>query len=232
MEGNKGRVCVTGGTEHEKNLSFLTSLPGASQNLQIFSADLENPESFGAAIEGCIGVFLVATTIDFKGREPEEVVNKRTIDGTLGILKACLNSKTLKRIVYTSSASAVVFNGKDIEVMDESFWSDVDYIRSLNSSGDSYFISKTLTEKSALEFAEQHGLDLVTIIPSFVFGPFICPKLPASVYTSLAMVFGDKDQYSYLINFPMITWTTWPKHIYFSLNILIQKGDIIAHQMP
>ncbi|KAJ7962199.1 Dihydroflavonol-4-reductase [Quillaja saponaria] len=230
MEGNKGRVCVTGGTgyigswtirrllengysvnttirsnpEHEKDLSFLTSLPGASQNLQIFSADLENPESFGAAIEGCTGVFLVATPVDFEGREPEKVVIKRAIDGTLGILKACLNSKTLKRIVYTSSNSAVVFNGKDIEVMDESFWSDVDYIRSLNSSGDSYFISKTLTEKSALEFAEQHGLDLVTVIPSFVLGPFICPKLPGSVRMTLAMVFGDRDHYKHLINTSMV----------------------------
>ncbi|KAJ7962196.1 Dihydroflavonol-4-reductase [Quillaja saponaria] len=175
MEGNKGRVCVTGGTgyigswtikrllengysvnttirsnsEHKKDLSFLTSLPGASQNLQIFNADLENPETFVAAIEG---------------------------------------------------ATAVVFNGKDIEVMDESFLSDVDYIRSLNSTGDSYFICKTLTEKSALEFAEQHGLDLVTVIPSYVLGPFICPKLPGSVHITLAMVFGDKDLYRYLIN--------------------------------
>ncbi|KAJ7971750.1 Dihydroflavonol-4-reductase [Quillaja saponaria] len=235
MEGYKGRVCVTGGTgyigswtikrllengysvnttirsdpaEHKKDLSFLTSLRGASQNLQTFNADLENSETFVAAIEGCIGVFLVSTPIDFEGREPEEVVNKRTIDGTLSILKACLNSKALKRIVYNSSAATVVFNGKDIEVMDESFWSDVDYIRSLNSSRDSYFISKTLTEKSALEFAEQHGLDLVTVIPSYVLGPFICPKLPASVHISLAMEFGDKDLYSYLINatmFPMPT---------------------------
>lgn len=29
-------------------------------------------------------------------KEPEEIVTKRTIDGALGILKACLNSSTVK----------------------------------------------------------------------------------------------------------------------------------------
>jgi len=32
-------------------------------------------------------------------------VTKRTIDGALGILKACKNSKTVERVVYISSAS-------------------------------------------------------------------------------------------------------------------------------
>ncbi|CAH2056700.1 unnamed protein product, partial [Thlaspi arvense] len=125
MEGGKGTVCVTGGTGYvaswmikklleegysvrttsrsypasncaygypvldpTKDLSYLTSLPGASERLQIFDADLARPESFRSAVEGCIGVFHVF--------------------------------------------------------------------------GGSYRISKTLTEKAALEFAEKNGLDLVS----------------------------------------------------------------------
>ena len=42
-----------------------------------------------------------------------------------------MKSKTVKRVVYTSSASAVMVNGKNVDVMDESFWSDVDYIRKI-----------------------------------------------------------------------------------------------------
>ncbi|KAI4354879.1 hypothetical protein L6164_003706 [Bauhinia variegata] len=145
MEG-KGRVCVTGGTgflgswiiktllEHsyfvnttvrsdpecKRELSFLTNLPGASQKLQIFRADLSNPDSFCAAIEGCIGVFHVASPMNFQ-EGPEEVLTKRAIDGAISILRACLNSSTVKRVVYASSAAAVSLNGKDDEVMDESF---------------------------------------------------------------------------------------------------------------
>ncbi|KAL9298408.1 hypothetical protein ACSQ67_024304 [Phaseolus vulgaris] len=231
MEESKGRVCVTGGTgfigswiiktllqdgysvnttvrnnpEHKKDLSFLTSLPGASQRLQILSADLRNPESFNAVIEGCVGVFHVATPVDFELREPEEVVTKRSIDGALGILKACLNSKTVKRVVYTSSASAVVHGGtEEQQVMDESSWTDVDLLRTSKAFGWSYAVSKTLTEKAVLEFGEQNGLEVVTLIPTFVFGPFICPKLPGSVQASLKFSFGEKSGFDSLLETPMV----------------------------
>ncbi|ESW05828.1 hypothetical protein PHAVU_011G212800 [Phaseolus vulgaris] len=229
MEESKGRVCVTGGTgfigswlvkrllqdgysvnttvrhnsEHRKDVSFLKSLPGASQRLQILSADLNNPESFGAAIEGCSGVFHVATPVDFELREPEEVVTKRSIDGALGILKACLNSKTVKRVVYTSSVSAVIFNGKE-EMMDECSWSDVDYLRASKPFGWSYAVSKTLTEKTVLEFGEQNELDVVTLTPTFVFGPFICSKLPSSVHATLNFAFGRKGPFGLILETPMV----------------------------
>ncbi|XP_054793246.1 vestitone reductase-like [Prosopis cineraria] len=225
MEEGKGRVCVTGGTgfigswiikrllqagysvnatvrphpEQKKDLSFLTNLPGASQKLQILNADLNNAESFKDAIEGCIGVFHVASPMDFEKNEPEEIVTKRSVDGALGILKACVASKTVKRVIYTSSASANSFNGKEDEVKDESSWSDVDYLRTSKTFGLwTYAISKTLTEKAVLEFGEQNGLDVVTLIPTFVVGPFICPNLPGSILSSFYFAFGDKDPIGYL----------------------------------
>ncbi|XP_065854338.1 vestitone reductase-like [Euphorbia lathyris] len=233
MEEEKGSVCVSGGTgflaswlimkllqhgysvhttirphptpEHKRDVGFLTNLPEAKKKLKIYEADMNEPESFKPAIEGCIGVFHVATPVDFENKEPEQVVTKRAIDGTLGILKACLDSNTVKRVVYTSSASAVQFSGKPVDLMDENFWSDVDYIKSLeNFSFGPYMISKTLTEKSALEFGQQHGLDVVTVIPSFINGPFICPKFPGSVHTSLAMILGEREQYGPLLNMSMV----------------------------
>ncbi|KAE8662498.1 Vestitone reductase [Hibiscus syriacus] len=231
MEEDKGTVCVTGGTgfiaswlikrllqegysvrttvrpdpENKRDLCFLTSLPGAAEKLKIFSADLSDPHSFDAAIEGSKGVFHVATPVDFGNEEPEETVTERAISGALGILKSCLKSKTVKRVVYTSSASAVVFNGQDLDMLDESFWSDVDFIRGiLHPSTRSYMISKTLTERAALEFGAQHGLDVVSVIPSFVVGPFICPKFPGSVRSALALVLGEQHGYSALLNTPMV----------------------------
>ncbi|XP_054784549.1 vestitone reductase-like isoform X1 [Prosopis cineraria] len=224
MEETKGRVCVTGGDgfigswiikrlledgysvnttirshpEHKKDVSFLTNLPGASQRLQILNADLNEPESFKEAIEGCLGVFHVATPMDFEESEPEEIVTKRSIDGALGILKACLNSKTVKRVVYTSSSSAVSHIGKEDEVKDETLWSDVDLLRTSKRYGWSYAVSKTLTEKAVLEFGEQNGLDVVTVIPTSVVGPFICPKLPGSVGSTLYFLFGKKHPLCYL----------------------------------
>ncbi|XVF79886.1 hypothetical protein PTKIN_Ptkin15bG0026500 [Pterospermum kingtungense] len=231
MEGDKGTVCVTGGTgfigswlikrlledgysvhttvrpdpENKRDTSFLTSLPRASEKLKIFSADLSDPDTFDAAIEGCKGVFHVATPVDFENKEAEEVIIERSISGGLGILKACLKSKTVKKVVYTSSVSTVVFNDKDVEMMDESFWTDVDFVREkMIPRSHSYIISKTLTERAVLEFAEEHGLDLVTVIPTYVSGPFICPKLPGSVGTSLALVLGNEHEYGVLLNVSLV----------------------------
>ncbi|PON58458.1 NAD(P)-binding domain containing protein [Parasponia andersonii] len=216
MEGEKGTVCVTGGTgyvgswlimrlldhgyfvrttirsnpENKKDLNFLTSLPGASEKLKIFHADLNNPESFGPVIEGCIGAFHVATPIDFENKEPEETVTRRAVDGAIGILKACLDSKTVKKFVYTSSSTTVSFSGKDLEAVDENVWTDVDYVKALKLVAGPYAISKTLTERAALEFSEKHGLEVVTLILPFVVGPFICPKLPGSVKHVLDIVLG------------------------------------------
>ncbi|MBA0846769.1 hypothetical protein Goshw_007062, partial [Gossypium schwendimanii] len=134
------------------------------------SADLSDPESYNTAIEGCKGVFHVATPVDFENKESEAV---------------------------TESASTVMFNGQDVEVVDESFWTDVDFVReNLSPFMHSYMISKTLTERAALEFGTQHGLDVVTVIPSLVVGPFICPKFPGSVRSSLALVLDAKGRYN------------------------------------
>ncbi|GAU13175.1 hypothetical protein TSUD_179180 [Trifolium subterraneum] len=187
-------------TEHKKDISFLTNLPSAPQKLKFFKADLSNPESFNDAIEGCIGVFHTATPFDFEQNEPEEIVTKRTIDGALGILKACKNSKTVKRVIYTSSASAVYWQDKDEDVMDESYWSDENLLRDLKPFAWSYSISKTMAEKAVLEFGEQNGLDVVTIIPTFVLGPFICPKLPGSIYTTLELKEIGGDKFPHLIS--------------------------------
>ncbi|XP_004492614.1 vestitone reductase isoform X2 [Cicer arietinum] len=220
MAEGKGRVCVTGGTgflgswiikrlledgysvnttvradpERKRDLSFLTNLPNASERLQFFNADLSNPESFSTAIEGCVGIFHTASPIDFAVSEPEEVVTKRTVDGALGILKACVHSKTVKRVIYTSSGSAVSFTGKDKQVLDESDWSDVDLFRTVKPFGWSYGVSKTLAEKAVLQFGEQHGLDVVTLVLPFIVGRFICPKLPDSIEKALVLVLGKKEQ--------------------------------------
>ncbi|TYI79802.1 hypothetical protein E1A91_D05G046600v1 [Gossypium mustelinum] len=210
MEGDKGTVCLTGGTgfigswlikrllqegysvrttvradpENKRDLTFLTSLPGVAEKLKIFSADLNDPNSFDAAIEGSKAVLHVATPLSFDGKESLEAVTER--------------SKTVKRVVYTSSAATVIYNGQETDMMDESFWTDVDFVtQKLNPKTHPYLISKTFTERAVLEFGTQHGLDVVTVNPGLVVGPFICPKFPDSVRSSLAL-------YGILLNIPMV----------------------------
>lgn len=174
-------------------MSYLTNLPGASDRLRIFEADLDRPESFAAAIRGCVGVFHVAHPLDFEERESEEVKAKRAVNGAIGILRACVDTGTVKRVVYCSSVATVAFNegagGSDI--IDESSWTDVDFLRRLGVFGGAYMVTKTLAEKAVLDYGEEHGLDVVAVLPSLIHGPFICSYCPDSVCICMALIQGN-----------------------------------------
>ncbi|OIW18989.1 hypothetical protein TanjilG_31047 [Lupinus angustifolius] len=212
MAEGKGRVCVTGGTGFiasmmikrllsngfyvntttrygpGKDVSFLTSLPDASEKLRIFNADLNNPESFCPAIEGCKWVFHTATPMNWE--EEVDILSKTTVNGTLGVLKASLSSKTVKRVVFTASCTDVIYSGEEVDELDESYWSDIDFIYNTKPTNWSYTVSQLLAEKAVLEFGEKHGLDVVTLVLPFVIGPFISPKLPLSIQMVLPWLFG------------------------------------------
>ncbi|KAI5666151.1 hypothetical protein M9H77_16004 [Catharanthus roseus] len=228
-ENNGKRVCVTGGTgfvasslifkllqtgysvnttlrsfpEKKKDITYLTNLAGASERLQIFNADLDKPDSFGPAIEGCIGVFHVAHPIDFQGKESEEQLTKRAINGTLGILNASINAKTVKKFVYTSSIATVASVNNGQEIVDEMVWSDIDSLQRSNVLAAVYSITKTLTEKTCLEFGEKHGLDVICVLPSCIHGPFLTPTMPGSVVGAMSMIFGYGDLLN-LLSIPFV----------------------------
>lgn len=133
----------------------------------------------------------MAEVMNFEDDEPEQVVTQRAMKAVLAILRASLESKTVQRVVYTASSSAVGVNATGATLMDESYWTDVDYIRAtMMQGGKTYTISKILTEKAALEFGETNGLDVVTVVAPFICGPFMCNKLPASVRISMSMIYG------------------------------------------
>lgn len=177
-------------------MSYLTNLPGASERLAIYEADLDRPDSFRAAMEGCAGVFHTAHPMDLDDEaeaevEAEEIKTARATTGLEGILRACLDSKTVKRVVYTSSIAAVAFHEAAATVLtDETRWTSVEAVRSSGFVGGSYVVAKTATERAALDFAEKHGLDVITLLPSWIHGPFITPACPHSVHLSMALIFG------------------------------------------
>lgn len=229
-EIKKGRICVTGATgflgswtvkrlledgysvnatirmhpDKKRDISYLTTLPGASERLNIYNADLDNPETFAASLEGCTGVFYMAHPLDFEEKEPEETKVKRVVNGMRAILQACLDSKTLKRVVYTSSISAVAFNKNAASIIDEISWTDVEFIRSAKGFGGPYVVTKTLAERAAQEFAEDKGLDVVILNPTWVTGPFICPRIPDTVDISMALIFGDKSHYPMIMDSSLV----------------------------
>ncbi|XP_047311818.1 dihydroflavonol 4-reductase-like [Impatiens glandulifera] len=182
--------------ENLKKVNHLLELPKAETHLTLWKADLAEDASFDEAIQGCSGVFHVATPMDFESKDPENEVIKPTIDGVLSIIRSCAKAKTVKRLVFTSSAGTVNVQEKQQPVYDESNWSDLDFIREKKMTAWMYFVSKTLAEKAAWEAAKENNIDFISIIPTLVVGPFIMPSFPPSLITALSPITGNTPHYS------------------------------------
>ncbi|KAF2570392.1 hypothetical protein F2Q70_00001942 [Brassica cretica] len=123
-------------------------------------------------------------------------VIKPTVNGVLGITKACDKAKTVRRIVFTSSAGTVNVEEHQKNVYDENDWSDLDFIMSKKMTGWMYFMSKTLAEKAAWDYAKEKGIDFISIIPTLVIGPFITTSMPPSLITALSPITRNEAHYS------------------------------------
>ncbi|CBI19726.3 hypothetical protein VitviT2T_027751 [Vitis vinifera] len=100
-------------------------------------------EGFDEAIQGCTGVFHLATPMDFESKDPENEVIRPTINGMLGIMKSCAKAKTVCRLVFTSSAGTVCMQQHKQSAYDERCWSDVEFCMATKMTGWMYFVSKT-----------------------------------------------------------------------------------------
>lgn len=65
-----------------------------------------------------------------------------------------------------------------------------------------YMVAKTLAEEVAWNFAEENGIDLVTIHPAYVIGPLLQPTLNFSVEMILNIVNGNIQLPFFLIKLP------------------------------
>ncbi|GAV76940.1 Epimerase domain-containing protein [Cephalotus follicularis] len=182
--------------DNEKKVKHLLNLPNAKTNLTLWKADLSVEGSFDEAIKGCTGVFHVATPMDFESKDPENEVIKPTINGVLDIMKACVKAKTVRRLVFTSSAGTVNVEEHQRPVYDESNWTDLEFVYAKKMTGWMYFVSKTLAEQAAWKFAKENNIDFISIIPPLVVGPFLNPQMPPSLITALSPITRNEPHYS------------------------------------
>ncbi|KAK8530297.1 hypothetical protein V6N13_068228 [Hibiscus sabdariffa] len=181
--------------------THLFSLPGATSplvHLHVYEADVLDPDAILKAVEGCHGIFHVASPCSLDDpKDPETELVRPAVQGTLNVLEAARKAK-VRRVVLTSSISAMVPNPNwDHETkgpFDESSWTDLEYCKDEQKW---YPVSKTLAEKAAWEYAEKHGTDVVAINPSTCLGPLLQPNLNASCAVLLQLLQGSKDTQEY-----------------------------------
>ncbi|KAH9684338.1 Epimerase domain-containing protein [Citrus sinensis] len=176
-EKEEETVCVTGANGFIGTWLVKTLLDNNYTSINA-TADVLDSGAVSRAVEGCKGVFHVASPCTLEDPvDPEKELILPAVQGTLNVLEAAKRFG-VRRVVVTSSISAIVPNpGWKDKVFDETSWTDLEYCKSRKKW---YPVSKTLAEKAAWEFAEKHGVDVVAIHPATCLGPLMQPYLNAS----------------------------------------------------
>lgn len=181
--------------ENVDKVGFLWELRGAKERLKIFKGDLLLEGSFEKAIDGVNGVFHTASPVlvpydeNIQGNLIEPCVK-----GTLNVLRSCSKSTSVRRVVLTSSCSAIRYRGdaQQVSPLDESHWSDLDYCKDHNLW---YAYAKTIAEKEAWKLAEENGVNLVVVNPSFIVGPLLSPEPTSTLLFTLGLIKGLRGEY-------------------------------------
>ncbi|KZO89724.1 NAD(P)-binding protein [Calocera viscosa TUFC12733] len=142
--------------------------------------DVASPTAYDAAVQGVDAVIHTASPVGAGGK-PEDTINP-AVQGTVSILSSSLRfGPTVKRIVVTSSAVSVLEPHDEPYLYTEEDWSE-SALRTYEEHGDEtdgvtvYRVSKVMAERKAWVFMDEHkeaGFDLVTILPTYVWGPLL-----------------------------------------------------------
>ncbi|XP_052187232.1 tetraketide alpha-pyrone reductase 2 isoform X2 [Diospyros lotus] len=181
--------------ENVEKVGFLWQLQGAKERLKIFQADVKVEGSFDESIQGVDGVFHAAAPVLVPHDENIQLtLVDPAIKGTLNVLSSCKKSSSVRRVVLTSSCSAIRYraDAQQVSPLNESHWSDLEYCKQYNLW---YAYAKTLAEKEAWRAASEIGIDLVVVNPSYVVGPLITPQPTSSrgEYPNQALGFVHTD---------------------------------------
>ncbi|KAJ7590474.1 D-lactaldehyde dehydrogenase [Mycena floridula] len=142
--------------------------------------DMAKEGAFDEAVEGVDVVQHLASAVTLTPEDPQEYIQP-AVQGTIGILKSILkHGSSVKRVIVTSSCSAVAVPGMAPKIFDDTDWNTY-AVKVVAESGraapnvEKYRASKVLAERATWEFYEQNKSaiewDLVVLNPPFIFGP-------------------------------------------------------------
>ncbi|KAK1298653.1 Tetraketide alpha-pyrone reductase 2 [Acorus calamus] len=176
-------------------VGFLQNMVGAKERLKLVKADLMVEGSFNEAVDGADGVFHTASPVLVQyDQNIKETLIDPCIKGTTNLLISCSKASSVKRVVITSSCSSIRYRDDTGEVspLNESQWSNPEYCKRHNLW---YAYAKTLAEQEAWRVAEECGIDLVVVNPSFVVGPLITPQPSSTLYMIHHIIKGYSEIY-------------------------------------
>ena len=102
----------------------------AKYPLELVEAELLDAESWKKAVEGMDYVVHVASPLPIEAPSDENLVIKPALKGTLNVLNAAFDTKSVKKVVVTSSGMAIFGSKWEEKEYSESDWPNPDLMPS------------------------------------------------------------------------------------------------------
>lgn len=148
-----------------------------NKNLRVFQSDPLDYRSIVQSLKGCSALFY---SFELPRDQPlifDEFMVDEEVRAAHNVLEACAQTETIEKVVFTSSATAVIWRDDAGETpdFDERSWTDVNFCKKFKLW---HALSKTLSEKTAWALATDRGVHMVSVNPGLLMGPDLSIKNP------------------------------------------------------
>ncbi|MEN8161849.1 MAG: NAD-dependent epimerase/dehydratase family protein, partial [Myxococcota bacterium] len=157
QRGFEVRACVTDTGKAEKTAHLLAmNEAGHSGRVSLHQANLLEEGSYDEALAGCAGLLHAGTAMGYGGANQPQEVYDGAVDGTRNVMGSAARAGTVRRVIYTSSFSAIVHPAPAGYVFTEADWASDGRVgdpswslEDLNEKGETgYAMAKEETEKA------------------------------------------------------------------------------------
>ncbi len=131
----------------------------ARERLEFVKAELDDVPACVAACHGADYVIHCASPYSLKVADPQKDLVDPAVNGAVNFLHAAHASKTVKRVVMTSSMAAVTENPVTGHVFTEADWNTASSL-----TRNPYYYSKTQAEKAAWDYANTNKVSVEIVV--------------------------------------------------------------------
>ncbi|MFW6019412.1 MAG: SDR family oxidoreductase [Bacteroidales bacterium] len=177
-EGHHVITTVRDLNDKEKTRHLEDLAKGNNYSLDFFEADLLQEGSFKAPMEDCDIVIHTASPFKISGiKDAKKQLIDPAVKGTQNVLNAVNQTRSVKKVVLTSSVAAIHGDNADIQDIKEDKFNEDHWNSSSSETHQAYSYSKAEAEKTAWQIAnEQQRWKLAVINPGFVIGPSLTKR--------------------------------------------------------
>lgn len=171
------------------------------KRLKNFHLDPFDYHTIVDALKGCSGLFYSFEPPKDQSCTYDEYIGEVKVRAAHNVLEACAQTDTIEKVVFTSSATAVIWGHHENDqnsassLLDERHWSDINFCRKFKLW---HALSKTLAEKTAWALAMDRGVNMVSVNAGLLMGPDLTVTNPylkgaAEMYEDGVFVTVDLD---------------------------------------